>query len=193
MRLRAVRSDEVDRLKELRLRALRDDPGAFGSRYEDEVGREPSHWLRWVTGATTFVVDDGGWHGLVAVYLDGDDASICHLGSMWVDARQRGRGLGHRLLAAGIDWAREAGAASIRLGVVDGNAAALGVYRRAGFEPTGEREPLRSDPTKSVVFMARPLVPDQDQGSPAEISSSSPPGGSGEQGAAVARPGLGEH
>jgi GNAT superfamily N-acetyltransferase len=161
MRLRAVRSDELDRLKDLRLRALRDDPGAFGSRYEDEVGRDPSEWLRWVTLGSTFVVDDGGWHGLVAVFLDRDDASICHLGSMWVDPRQRGRGLGRWLLAAGIGWAREVGAASIRLGVVDGNAVASRVYRRAGFEPTGEREPLHSDPTKSVVFLARPLVRDQ--------------------------------
>jgi len=157
MQVRAVRSDELDRLKDVRLRALRDDPGAFGSRYEDEAGRDPSLWLRWVTGGSTFVAEDGAWHGLVAVYLDGDDASLCHLGAMWVDPRQRGRGLGHRLLDAGIGWAREAGATSIRLGVVDGNAAASRAYRGAGFEPTGEREPLRSDPTKSVVFMARPL------------------------------------
>src|SRR5262245_6085870 len=152
MRVRAVRSDEVDRLRDLRLRALQDDPGAFGRRYEDEAGREPSDWLRWVTLGTTFVADDGGWHGLDGVVLDPEDASICHLGAMWVAPSQRGRGLGDRLLAAGIDWAREAGAASIRLGVVAGNASALGLYRRAGFEPTGEREPLRSDPTKSVVF-----------------------------------------
>lgn len=31
------------------------------------------------------------------------------------------------------------------------------LYARAGFQPTGEREPLRSGPSRTVVYMAREL------------------------------------
>jgi ribosomal protein S18 acetylase RimI-like enzyme len=153
--VRAVRSDELDRLKEIRLRALADAPGAFGSRYDEEVPRDPELWRTWITRGGTFIVeDDRGWHGLVAVFLDENDASLCHLVSMWVAPDHRGRGLGRDLLVAGVDWARAMGAASVRLGVVDGNAIAARLYEQAGFCATGESEPLRSDPMKSIVFMA---------------------------------------
>jgi ribosomal protein S18 acetylase RimI-like enzyme len=40
------------------------------------------------------------------------------------------------------------------LGVAEGNSAAMRLYRRAGFEPTGQREPLRSDPSQPVIYMS---------------------------------------
>ena len=115
-----------------------------------------------MTSGSTFVVDDGGeaWRGLAAVFVDGGDSSLCHLVSMWVDPRHRGRGLGRELLAMCVCRARELGARCIRLGVVDGNTEAASLYERAGFQLTGEHEPLASDPTKSVVFMALALDAD---------------------------------
>jgi GNAT superfamily N-acetyltransferase len=155
--LRCVGDEELEQLKELRLRALHDAPGAFGSSFADEVGRDAERWRSWVVGGATFVVaDDQVWCGLAAVFGDGDDVFLCHLVSMWVDPRYRGRGLGRDLLAAGIDWARHRGARQLRLGVVDGNSAA-GLYRQAGFEPTGDREPLLSDPSRTVIYLSLDL------------------------------------
>ena len=93
--LRGVRDDELEKLKQLRLRALQDSPGAFGSRFEEEAPRDPNSWLPWVAEGGTFVIeDDLGWYGMVAVFLDGSDSSVCHLVSMWVDPGQRGQGFG---------------------------------------------------------------------------------------------------
>jgi len=53
-----------------------------------------------------------------------------------VDSAWRGRGIGSALLAALFEHARETGAASIRLDVIDTNPDARRLYTRKGFEPT---------------------------------------------------------
>jgi ribosomal protein S18 acetylase RimI-like enzyme len=159
MVVRRVREDELDRLKELRLRALLDAPGAFGRRHEEEAGRDPGEYSGWVKeGCTLVAEDDSGWHGLVAMAVDRDDPSQCHLLSMWTEPASRGRGLGRMLVEAGVNWARETGAARVRLGVVEDNWAAIRLYQEAGFAPSQEREPLRSDPSKCVMFMTREIA-----------------------------------
>jgi ribosomal protein S18 acetylase RimI-like enzyme len=161
MLVRRVREDELDRLRELRLRALLDAPGAFGRRHDEEAGRGPEEYRGWVTDGSTLVVeDDKGWHGLVAMLVDREDPSLCHLASMWTEPAYRGQGLGRMLVEAALSWARVIGAVRVRLGVVEDNWPAIHLYEQAGFEPTAEREPLRSDPTKSVVFMARDCAGD---------------------------------
>lgn len=159
MIVRSVDDEELEQLKQLRLRALLDAPGAFGSSYADEVGRDSERWRSWVTDGCTFVIaDDQGWYGLAAVFVDQKDDSLCHLVSMWIDPDHRRRGLGSELLAAGIGWARKRGATQLRLGVVDGNSTAVRLYRQAGFDPTGDREPLRSDPSQTVMYLALDLT-----------------------------------
>ena len=49
----------------------------------------------------------------------------------------RGRGIGSRLLARGIDWARQAGAHKVALEVWPHNVRAIALYRRAGFVEEG--------------------------------------------------------
>jgi GNAT superfamily N-acetyltransferase len=66
--------------------------------------------------------------------------------SMWVHPAHRGRGIATRLLRSVIEWAAEDGALEVALWVADGNAPAAAVYRRAGFVPTGRRQPLPSNP-----------------------------------------------
>jgi ribosomal protein S18 acetylase RimI-like enzyme len=56
---------------------------------------------------------------------------------MLVDASYRRRGVGQALLDACVAWAREAGAPEIVLHVFPHNAAAIGLYRKRGFEDRG--------------------------------------------------------
>jgi mycothiol synthase len=55
-----------------------------------------------------------------------------------VDPAWRGRGIGHALLRWGIAHTRARGASVVRLAVEAMNERALGIYRRAGFEPAIE-------------------------------------------------------
>jgi ribosomal protein S18 acetylase RimI-like enzyme len=65
---------------------------------------------------------------------------------MWVRPEHRGRGAATSLVQAVASWAAADGAREVALWVADGNVAAAGLYRRAGFVPTGRRQPLPSDP-----------------------------------------------
>jgi RimJ/RimL family protein N-acetyltransferase len=57
--------------------------------------------------------------------------------SMLVATRWRSRGVGSALLAAGVEWAREAGAHKVGLQVWPHNAVARALYRKFGFIEEG--------------------------------------------------------
>ena len=73
---------------------------------------------------------------------------------MWVAPEARGRWLGRALVESVIDWA---GGRRVQLDVTDDERArgAAALYRSLGFEPTGEREPLDSDPALETIVMTR--------------------------------------
>ena len=58
---------------------------------------------------------------------------------MLVDRAWRGRGVGSALLAAAADWARDQGLHKLCLEVFAHNAAAIAVYRKAGYAEEGRR------------------------------------------------------
>ena len=69
--------------------------------------------------------------GSVALREVGDD--VLELKRMYLRPSQRGRGLGKRLLATALDWARANGAAAIRLDTTEEMVAARYVYEANGF------------------------------------------------------------
>ncbi len=154
-------------LRDIRLAALRDAPYAFGSTYAGEVTFSKADWLRRIAGDSTFLaylsgaagpVGSGGPGpvGLAAAYQE--EPGVIELVSMWVRPRARGLGVGEALIAAVADWARTAkNAAILHLWVTESNKPARLLYERHGFEPTGERQPLPSNPVLVEIAMSRPL------------------------------------
>lgn len=71
--------------------------------------------------------------GLCLLALRGDRAWI---GGMGVVQAARGRGLGHALMQAAIARARDAGARTVDLEVLETNPIARRTYERLGFTPT---------------------------------------------------------
>ena len=150
MTVRRLRPDEWPLLRALRLAALLDAPEAFAATLTDALSSTDDDWRAWAEigasgpDAAVFVAHDGDHPaGLVAGRRE--DADV-HLLSLWVVASLRGRGHGGALVDAVVDWARELGAASVSLWVVEGNEPARRRYRRAGFRPTGRTQPLPSRP-----------------------------------------------
>jgi RimJ/RimL family protein N-acetyltransferase len=89
-----------------------------------------------------FVADAGGTGtgaGVVG-YINVTVASygVADVGMALLDG-WRGQGLGTALLEAGLVWAREAGAHKAALEVWPHNAAAIALYRRAGFVVEGRK------------------------------------------------------
>ncbi|TDC84304.1 GNAT family N-acetyltransferase [Micromonospora sp. KC606] len=72
--------------------------------------------------------------------------------SFMVAAHARGRGVGHALAAHALAWAREQGYAAMQFNaVVEGNEAAVGLYRRLGFAVIGTVPEAFAHPTRGRV------------------------------------------
>jgi GNAT superfamily N-acetyltransferase len=158
---RAVLGDEPI-LRELRLRALSDAPGAFGSTYARELARTTADWQNWLSPGVTFILETaGGAHGIVAGVHDATDQEVVHLMAMWVNPASRGSGAGDDLVAAVVSWAASEGARVVRLDVMQANEPARRCYERNGFRLSGH-EVVRDGDGRIQVRMER-LVPSRDQ------------------------------
>ena len=79
--------------------------------------------------------------------------------SMWVRPEARGRHVGTALVEAVVEAARTRRLPRVHLWVTESNKPAYRLYERCGFTPTGERQPLPSDPALMELAMARSLEP----------------------------------
>jgi GNAT superfamily N-acetyltransferase len=147
MRVDRLTEDDWERLRDTRLRALATDGAAYGSSLEREQGFKESHWRMRLRASPWFVVVVREQTvGLVGVISEpGAPAQERHLVGLWVSPEHRGVGVGDALLAAAQSWADDDGAALLSLWLLDGNAAAERMYRRAGYAPTGVRMPMPRD------------------------------------------------
>jgi ribosomal protein S18 acetylase RimI-like enzyme len=154
--VRRLGAQEADLLRDVRLRALRDAPMAFGSTLARETGYAPEKWERWAAEAASgerqavFIAQPAA--GMASGVIDDEDPALAHLYAMWVAPQARGTGAGRALVEAVVAWATERGAERLTTSVTDGNAVAAGLYTAAGFADTGRREPLgHSDAVVAVL------------------------------------------
>ncbi len=162
--------DDWQALRDIRLEALKTAPSAFGSTYEREAPFGEPDWLRRIARGGNFLaylpeagipeagIPEAGAAepvGLIGGYPESED--VVELVSMYVRPRARGHGVGEALVAAVFGWARERDAKTVHLWVTESNDHARALYERCGFGPTGERQPLPSDPDQDEIAMARPL------------------------------------
>jgi GNAT superfamily N-acetyltransferase len=151
-------ADEWERLRDIRLRALVDEPDAFGSSIEREGAHSEADWRRVLgLGPWWVAVADGEDVGLVAGGTP-EEASVRWVYSMWVDARYRGAGVAAQLLDEVVRWARAEGAARLGLDVTDRVPRARRFYERLGFVGTGTAGPLPRDPTIELSEMVLDLT-----------------------------------
>jgi GNAT superfamily N-acetyltransferase len=152
--------DDWQALRDIRLEALRDAPYAFGSSYEREAAFGEPDWLRRIARGGNFLafipeVSASEPAGLIGGYPE--TADMVELVSMYVRPKARGRGVGEALVATVFGWALARDAKTVHLWVTESNSRARALYQRCGFSPTGERQPLPSDPSLDEIAMARPL------------------------------------
>jgi len=133
-----LRPATLETVRPLRLRALREDPDAFGSTLEREQDRPDADWDFWVRDS--LIAFDGDTAvGMANLKVDGDHAQLF---GMWVAPEARGRGVGELLVDALI---ARSGDRPITLCVAETAPAARRLYERLGFRPTGTTGTLRPD------------------------------------------------
>lgn len=153
--LRRVTAGDWEAWRPVRLAALRDAPGAFGSRLADWQDAPEDLWRARlsVPGALDLLALDGERAVGMASGLPGeDDPRLVEVVSMWVAPDARRRGLARQLLDTIARWAVGHGAHALVLSVVPGNAAARSTYERAGFTATDEVGEAMPDGQHEVVM-----------------------------------------
>ena len=145
MLIRKLTEEDVEALWSLRLRALQDNPEAFGSTYEETLQRGKESYrqrLRQPHNETFFIgaFEEESLVGIVGFYRE-SGLKGQHKGyiiSMYTAPDQRGRGIGKALVAEAIAQARTIpGLEQLLLAVVTSNTAARQLYRSIGFEAYG--------------------------------------------------------
>ena len=157
VRVERLDPDEWARLRVLRLRALEDEPDAFGGSAQTERAHDEAAWRRFATlGPWWVAVEEDRDVGLVAAGRRDDDPTV-RVYSMWVARACRGRGVADALLDAVRAYAVAAGSPRIALDVADRVPRARRLYERYGFVATGVVEPMDRDPAIRLVELALDL------------------------------------
>ena len=155
--LRTVGPGDWALLRDIRLDALREAPYAFASTYEREASFPDETWQQRARSG----------HSILAYLPQARERPVGIVGtieevpgqlelvSMWVRPQARGRDVGTALVEAAVQVARTRQLPQVHLWVTESNKAARRLYERCGFTPTGERQPLPSDPALMELAMAR--------------------------------------
>ncbi|MFD9125827.1 GNAT family N-acetyltransferase [Kitasatospora sp. NPDC059571] len=166
--IRTVTAEDWQRVKELRLDALRDPVAgiAFLDTYDNAAARPDEFWQERAAGSRSdmitqqFVAEraDGDWDGSVTVLIEragrGDvfggpvDIDQAHLVGVFVRPEQRGTGLARALFDAAIAFAHELDepkVSRVRLYVHQDNRRAEAFYRKIGFTRSGRSVPVPGD------------------------------------------------
>ncbi len=160
--IRRAVEDDWTTVRDVRLRALRESPDAFGASLSREERFAESHWRMRVRTSPTWLAldDDGVPRGLVTLVQEpGSPEHDRHVVSLWVAPERRREGIGWELLDTVVRAGAHEAARTVSLWVVEDNASAVDLYVRAGFTRTGERQALPRDPTRTEERYERATDP----------------------------------
>ena len=169
MEVRRIQPDDWALLRDMRLRALRDAPEAFGQTYENAAAEPELEWRGAARAASggdrrTWLIarSDGGAEagqrsevGMVQARRRSPDD--CLVFSMWVAPEARREGVGRALIDAAADWARGWGGRRIVLWVTGVNEGAQRFYERIGFRLLSDGPDAESGRAFGALAMELPL------------------------------------
>ncbi|MEF3307785.1 GNAT family N-acetyltransferase [Paenibacillus sp. GYB004] len=146
MNIRLLNDSDAQVYREVRLRALKNDPDAFGSTYEQEETKPLEQIIERIRHTkdqfTLGCFDDSNTLVGIVNFSRENRLKTAHKGNiygMYVEPQFRGRGVGKALLLALIERAKKEceGLEQIHLTVVSTNKSAKRLYVSLGFEVYG--------------------------------------------------------
>ena len=121
----------------------------------DPLPADMNYTKKWVIG---YVDGSGELAAMATVIADLLAPSVQHVGTFIVATDRHGSGDAQRLYGALEAWARDAGGAWMRLGVVLGNIRAERFWTSQGYLPVRQRHDIQMGPrTVTVQVMYKPL------------------------------------
>lgn len=139
IKIRRLKADNAEDYRTIRLSALKKAPEMFGSVYSLEAQRPIQVFADRLADCAAFgAYANGKIVGLMVLKQANGlkDAHKATLSAVFVEPELRGQGVANALLKAVVDYGASH-VEQIMLTVVKGNDAAIGLYKKYGFEPYG--------------------------------------------------------
>lgn len=165
-----ISAAQGEALRDVRLRALREAPYAFGTRYEDALNEPPGDWTavarasaRGNSRAYFLALErdpDGQVTTVGMVQARRRPPTDCLLFSMWVAPEVRRLGVGRALVQAVADWGAAWGARRVVLWVTSVNDGAQRFYERIGFSLLERGPEAESGRSYDALALERPIGTD---------------------------------
>lgn len=137
--IKKLAPDRWNDLKKLRLEALKSEPIAFGSSFEEEVDAPKEEWQRRI-GNTIFALNNGQPVGMIN-YVVSNRLKMKHIAdihAVYVNHGFRKQGIGNMLFSRALSLIKEhVEVRKIKLTVNPEQTQAVGLYKKYGFEVTG--------------------------------------------------------
>lgn len=156
--IRRIQLGEAELFRSIRLAALHEAPGAFGSTYASALRRTPESWREQADSTacgpdrSTFLAFTGELPiGIAALYRGRRGSGTGELMQMWIAPEYRGRGIAKRMMDIVFQWAGDNQFRAIVVKVARNNARALRLYREYGFAPATRA--LSNNPEDHVVLI----------------------------------------
>lgn len=142
--IRHAESSDLDSFRELRLKALKNHPTAFGADYEEALAYPNEHWPERLKmdgnkEAIFLAEDNGPLVGMTGIFRHSSKKSQ-HESMIWgvyVRPEWRGQHLSERLLHSCLKWAKDQSLAIVKLAAVTTNQSAIRCYKNCGFTTYG--------------------------------------------------------
>lgn len=133
--------DDWQKYRDIRLLALKSDPDAFASSYDEEIALSEENWRNRINNMY-FAICDEQIAGLVGL-LKNDTLALKHCGhivSLWVKPEMRGFGIAQMLMQKMQKIAPSLGLKKLILEVTTTKHAAISLYKKMGFREVGIQE-----------------------------------------------------
>jgi ribosomal protein S18 acetylase RimI-like enzyme len=161
--VRALRPNDVELFRSVRMQALEDSPDAYMETLE---GARDCDWQ--TRTARLFLSDPPDRIAYVACVADlpvgmvfaghRDHNDVPFLAAMWVHPEFRRRGVGQSLVEHALTFLCSAGQQHVSLWVTEAHAGVFQFYESLGFQLTGARSLLRPGSDTTILEMSRPLL-----------------------------------
>ena len=164
VQIRKLSDDRWKDFRDLRLKALKTDPAAYGGSYEEAVKLKEEDWRRRIK-STVFAMSGDEPIGMIVPFFDQNPKTrhIVEIYGFYVSPEHRGEGVGKKLMERALALARRnPRIVKVSLAVNPEQRAAVKIYRNAGFVVTGraEKELRVGGKFYAMIFMEKVLRPE---------------------------------
>jgi len=163
LEIQALKPDQWESFKSLRLAALKHDPSSFGKTYAEESELSNEEWKRKAMESnskndrdTLIAYLDESPVGLIFVFIR-EDSNTGAIGGFWVNPNFRRKGIGKALIQSSMDWLNSKKIKEMNFWNNPNNAASSAFYQKMGFSYIGKKQSLESDPTQKIQLMRKEL------------------------------------